>query len=273
MSRDGHLSRVDGDDREIAAGLTRLVADEPPFTVSLPVALEAAERSGRRRRRARAAAAGGLAAGVGLAGAGAVLASAGPFAARGDAGSVIASASTQARAPSPPPAALPQPAPSPVGGPPATLRQLEELALAVAAPAGGRASVVRREDIGKGPFVLVNVDRGTAGAFNVHAAISPGPTDSPADWSCAFDRHALDPRVYQPLAATPQECVWARTYPTQPARKSLLLAAATATGATLTVFVDNNDTSADATQVRPTWEEAGITTQGVLAAARDSELG
>jgi hypothetical protein len=236
--------------RDLTADFHRLTANEPPFRTDLDEALRAAERGGRRRRaRARTI--------------------------RGGAAAVLAVAASTALVlawPQPDRAVKTSPAvviPTEVATtarPPDPMDQVEQLARDIARPAGG---VVRARDRDASLTEIVVSVKTRDGSFEVAAHVSNDGNDVKT-WqeSCRLDGSSCTE-----LSFTPAMGVWARVYPGQPGRESLMLSAAAPKGNSLWVKIDNYAETADGSKdLGPTWKDAGITAAGLRRAVADSGL-
>lgn len=307
MNRDWSPADMD-DAPDVSAHLARLLEDEPPFRQSLAESTIAAVHAGRRRR-ARVRAVGVVMTGAVAAGVGVAVVVSGPFGssprssvAAGPVSSAAPAASASAgpvapasTAPVAPPSAAASTAPSATpqesatSSPPsetpgtapagAVEERVTRLALAVAQPVGP-STVVEQSAPRAGdestPYLTSLRVRTPSGDLEVRVSLDADPGTSVAllTESCRLDNGGADSgRRCTPISLEGEKGTWSRTYPDQPGRASLELAATTAAGKTLHVVIDNYTASPSGTKtIGPSWSALGIDPTTVENLVRDSGL-
>lgn len=299
MNRDWSPADMD-DAPDVSAHLARLLEDEPPFRQSLAEATTAAVHGGRRRR-ARVRAVGVVMSGAVAAGVGVAVVVSGPFGssptssvATGPMSSAAPAASASTAPVAPPSAAASMPPSSPAqesatSSPPSEApgtapvgplgERVTRLALAVAKPAGAATVVEQTAPRGGDdttPYLTALRVRTPSGDLEVSVSLDSDPGTSVAllTESCRLDNGGqVSGRRCTPISLTGDAGTWSRTYPDQPGRATLELAATTAAGPTLHVVIDNYTTSPSGTKtIGPSWSALGIDPTSVENLVRDSGL-
>jgi hypothetical protein len=152
------------------------------------------------------------------------------------------------------------------------LAALRRLVVEIAAPAHGRVQVTVPAGETDEPTVEALVQT-PAGAFTVGAGLgdAPGGVAQGAE-ACRLDGQGPD-RICRILVDRSDLGLWDRTYPGQPGRRDLRLAADSRAGGTLYVTINNlTETPSGEKPIGPDWRQAGITVAGVRLAVAHSGL-